>query len=80
MAVSAERTKALWKPIAPLMSKEMQLTRAEIVEQLTPEQRKKFEGFARLHSGQDKHRTGTISPPSNPGTNTISTNATPATP
>lgn len=83
MAASAERTKALWKPIAPLMNKETQLARAEILEELTSEQRKKFEGFAKFHSGLDKRRNGTNSPLSTPGTNAVgtnavSTNATPA--
>ncbi|HEX4645442.1 MAG TPA: hypothetical protein VH598_07510 [Verrucomicrobiae bacterium] len=40
---SQERTKALWKPIAPQMGREMQHVRDEIRDALTPEQRKKFD-------------------------------------
>jgi Spy/CpxP family protein refolding chaperone len=40
---SQERTRALWKPIAPQMNKEMVRVREDIREELTPEQRKKFD-------------------------------------
>jgi hypothetical protein len=45
MTTSEEQTKSLWKPIAPLMNKEMQLVRAEIRNVLTPEQQRIFDGF-----------------------------------
>lgn len=40
---SQERTKVLWKPIAPQMGREMQHVRDQIRDSLTPEQRKKFD-------------------------------------
>jgi hypothetical protein len=76
MDASAERTKAIWKPIAPLMNKETQLARAEIRAELTPEQQKKFEDFPRSRPGMDKRRNGTNSPTAGLATNLTATNLT----
>src|SRR4051812_4691261 len=40
---SQERTRSLWKPIAPQMNREMVRVREEMREELTPEQRKRFD-------------------------------------
>jgi len=77
MSASSERTKAIWKPIAPLMNKEAQLTRAEIRELLTPEQQKKFDGF-KPRSGIEK-RHNSNAPPAGLTTNAVPTNS-PSTP
>ena len=81
-----ERTKLLWKPIAPLMNKEMQLVHSEIRDQLTPDQKKKFDAFAKAHTALDKHHNGTNAPAMGatnstsfnpPVTNTAPTSAAP---
>jgi len=59
MADFQERTKTLWKPIAPQMNKEMQLVRNEIRDQLTPEQKKKYDGFKQPRPGQERKRLTT---------------------
>jgi len=70
---SQERTKALWKPIAPQMGREMQHVRDEIRDTLTPEQRKKFDDLTRPRpfrksdesdrQPRDKRDSSTNSPP-----------------
>jgi hypothetical protein len=45
MQASEERTRVLWKPIAPQMNKEAQLVRNEIRTILMPDQQKVFDGF-----------------------------------
>jgi Spy/CpxP family protein refolding chaperone len=82
IAESQERTKALWRPIAPQMNKEMLKVREEIREQLTPEQLKKFDDLSKPRQQlkkSDDHRHSTTDSPSleAPGTNTVSTNTTP---
>ncbi|EEF58974.1 hypothetical protein [Pedosphaera parvula] len=69
-----ERTKALWKPIAPQMNKESQRVRSELRDELTPEQRKKFDELVKPHPKKQDDKQH------HPGTNTaeISTNS-PAT-
>ncbi len=47
IADSQERTKALWKPIAGPMNKEMQRLMGEIRDQLSPDQRQKFNELAK---------------------------------
>jgi Spy/CpxP family protein refolding chaperone len=44
---SQERTKVLWKPIAPQMNKETQMVHERMRDQLTPEQRKKFDDLVK---------------------------------
>ncbi len=76
---SAERTKKLWEPIAPQMNKEMQKLHHDIREELTGEQRRKFEQITRLRPGLQNRRPGTNQPPGFQ-TNSIPTNAAPANP
>ena len=62
IAGSQERTRKLWSPIAPEMRKETQGVCEEIREQLTPDQRKKFDTFARSHSEHHKTHSETNEP------------------
>jgi hypothetical protein len=50
---SQERMRKAWEPIAPAAREEARQVRRQIVEELTPEQRKKFEEMtrARTHKG-----------------------------
>jgi len=75
VADSAERTRRLWEPIAPPMQRELQRLHRDIREELTPDQRKKFELITRPRAGQPKARLGTNQSPAAPLTNTA-----PATP
>ncbi len=61
ITASQERTKLLWKPIAPLMNREMQSVHAEIRDQLTPDQKKKFDAFAKTRASQERHHSATNS-------------------
>jgi periplasmic protein CpxP/Spy len=77
---SQERTKALWKPIAPQMNKEMVKVREEIREQLTPEQLKKFDELSKprqqLKKAEDHRHSTTNSPSAEaPAATTMPTNA-----
>jgi hypothetical protein len=72
IATSQERTKALWKPIAPQMNKETQLVHSEIRDLLDPDQKKKFDGF-KVRVGPEKHRNATNSLLSGT-TNSVTTN------
>jgi len=47
IAESQDRTRSLWKPIAPQMGKEMQSVRESIRGELTPEQQRKFDELIR---------------------------------
>jgi Spy/CpxP family protein refolding chaperone len=71
---SQERTKILWKPIAPQMTKETQMVHERMRDQLTPEQRKKFDDLVkpRLKKLDGKPHSGTNAPTA---TAEISTNA-----
>ena len=82
---SQERTKAIWKPIAPQMGREMQHVRDEIRDSLTPEQRKKFDDLTRPRpvrkpdepdrQPRDKRDSSTNSlPAASPATNPASVN------
>jgi len=62
IAGSQERTQKLWSPIAQEMRKETQSVCEEIREQLTPDQRKKFDNFARAHSEHHKSHSETNEP------------------
>jgi hypothetical protein len=75
MSTSEERTKSLWKPIMPLMSKETQLVRAEIRDLLNADQKKKFDDFGKGRPGQEKRRFTNSGPASI--TNSILTNLVP---
>lgn len=75
---SADRTKELWKPIAPLMNKEVQRLHRDMREELNPDQRKKFDLISKPR-GLEKHRLSTNTPASIV-TNSVLTNAAPATP
>ena len=55
-----ERTKALWKPIAPQMSKEVQRVHNDIRDVLTADQKKKFEGLVRQPRPGGGHRTNSV--------------------
>jgi hypothetical protein len=78
IAVSQDRTKALWKPIAPQMNKELQLVHAEIRDVLNPDQKKKFDDFPRARPGQDKEkRRGATNFLTNGIANPVSTNSAP---
>jgi Spy/CpxP family protein refolding chaperone len=74
IAESAERTKTLWKPIAPQMNKEMQLLHRDIRDELTPEQRPRFDEIFKPRAGQQNRRPGANQPPG------LQTNAVPANP
>jgi hypothetical protein len=76
---SAERTKKLWEPITPQMGKEMQKLHREIRDELTPEQRPKFEKITRFRAGQQNRRPPTNQPPGFQ-TNSVPTNTAPANP
>ena len=78
IVASQERTKALWKPIAPQMNKEMQSVRTEIRDQLTADQRAKFDALIRPKPGMERRRQPTNSPLAGPA-ETVSTNSVPAT-
>lgn len=54
MTASQERIAGIWKPVAPQMNREMQAVRAEIRAELTAEQQKKFDGFAKPRPNQEK--------------------------
>jgi Spy/CpxP family protein refolding chaperone len=72
ISTSQERTKDLWKPIAPQMNREMQFVRKEIREELTPEQRTKFDTLLKPRAlNQERRHALTNSTPVAP-TNTIS--------
>lgn len=62
IAGSQERTQKLWSPVAQEMRKETQSVCEEIREQLTPDQRKKFDNFARSHSEHHKSHSETNEP------------------
>lgn len=79
VAESQERTKALWKPIAGPMNKEMQRLMGEIRDELTPEQRQKFNELSKPHPLQDRRRQP-ANPPSAGMTGSVPTNALPANP
>ena len=76
---SAERTRTLWKPIAPQMNKEMQKLHRDIRDELTPEQRPKFDEFPKARVGQQNRRLGTNQPPGAEN-NSLPANPAPATP
>ncbi len=76
---SQERTKALWKPIAPRMNREMQRLHEEIRDELTPEQRGKFDELLKQRQAQMRGRFATNAP-SLTNANSLSTNAQPASP
>jgi Spy/CpxP family protein refolding chaperone len=63
IAQSAERTRILWKPIAPQMNKEMQILHREIRDELTPEQRPKYDELFKQRGNQLNRRFGTNQPP-----------------
>lgn len=75
LTTSEERTKSLWKPIAPLMNKEMQIVHGEIRDELTPEQQKKFDGFNKQRPGTEHRHQGTNAAPAGL-TNTTANGAT----
>ena len=79
IADSQERTKALWKLVAGPMNKEVQKALGQIRDELSPEQRQKFNEFARPGQGQNRRRLLTNSPSAGM-TNPPSTNAFPASP
>lgn len=78
IADSQERTKALWKPIAGPMNKEMQRLLGEIRDELSPEQRQKFNELAK--PGQGPKRRLSTNSFSAGMTNSPATNALPANP
>jgi hypothetical protein len=75
---SAERTRKLWEPIAPQMNHEMQRLHRDIRDVLNPDQRKKLEAIFKPRQNL-QNRRGTNQPPGF-DTNSVSTNAAPATP
>ena len=79
IANSQERTKALWKPIAPQMNKEMQSVCEEIRDELTAEQRKKFDSFSKTRQNHGQHRPATNGLPAG-GVESMPTNAAPVGP
>jgi Spy/CpxP family protein refolding chaperone len=78
---SQERMRIIFRQVSPQMNRETQQVRAQIVKELTPEQRKKFEGLTRNRPGMGKLRNGTNSltnaPTNGIGTNIIATNTAP---
>lgn len=81
IADSAERTRKLWEPITPQMNKEMQKLHHEIREELNPNQRPKFEAIMKPRQNLNFEKRRLV-PGQAPGadTNSVSTNAAPATP
>jgi len=49
---SQERTRSLWRPIVPLMGKEMQIVHDRIRSELTPEQQKRFDALLRQNQNR----------------------------
>jgi Spy/CpxP family protein refolding chaperone len=61
IADSQERTKGLWKPIVPQMAREMQHVNAQIRDELTSDQQKKFDDIFKqrpLRKNEDLNRPG----------------------
>ena len=79
IAESAERTRSLWKPIAPQMNKEIQILHRDIRDELTPDQRPRFDEIFKLRTGQPFRHLGTNQPPA-PDSNSSRTNTARATP
>jgi hypothetical protein len=79
IAQSAERTRMLWKPIAPQMNKEMQMLHRDIRDELDPDQRQKYDEIFKLRNGQQNRRLGT-NQPSAYQTNSVFPGAAPANP
>ncbi len=83
---SQERTKLIWKPITPQMSREMARVRREMRDQLTSDQAAKFDGFFKQRPNQPKRRpaaNGTNAMPddlSSVLSNSPATNSTPVPP
>jgi hypothetical protein len=71
IADSQDRTKALWKPIAPQMNRELQRVHAQIRDELTPDQQKKFDEIMRPHGPK---RGDDSFPPNHPGGQRRTTN------
>jgi hypothetical protein len=83
IAASQERTKALWKPIAPEMNKETQLVHLEIRELLNADQKKRFDDFPKGRPNPEKHHglTNALLGGTNATTtNLMATNGLPASP
>jgi hypothetical protein len=76
---SADRTKSLWKPIAPLMNKETQRLHRDIRDILDSDQRKQFDEISKQRANQQGRRPGTNQPPGFQ-TNSAPSNAAPANP
>ena len=77
MATSQDRTSNLWKPISEEMGKETQHVCEEIREQLTPEQRAKFDTISRPHperGGERGRRRGPGPFPPSSSSNHVFTN------
>ena len=76
ISVSQERTRELWLPIAPAMNKEFQFLRKEIRDQLTDDQKVRFDALMRPRQNPEKRK------PFSNGSNTNSplalTNAQPS--
>ncbi|HZQ48050.1 MAG TPA: hypothetical protein VFC07_13620 [Verrucomicrobiae bacterium] len=80
IADSQERTKALWKPIAGPMNKEMQRLFGEIRNELSPDQQHKFNELAKPGPGLNRRHLSTNPPAVGTTTNLSFTNALPANP
>jgi len=76
---SSERTRQLWKPIAPQMNKEMQHLHEQMRDVLTPDQQPKFDALAKPRASLKNGRLGTNLPAAT-GTNSALTNAVPDAP
>lgn len=84
IAESQERTRSLWKPIAPQMGKEMQSVRDSIREELSPEQRRRFDELFRPHPSRNgelgKEKDHSTNRPAAPSLQDALTNALPEIP
>jgi Spy/CpxP family protein refolding chaperone len=56
---SQERTRKLMEPVAPEIHAELQRTKDQFLEVLTPEQRIRFERFIKRRPHESKHKLGT---------------------
>lgn len=71
IAASQERTQKLWSPIAQEMHHETQKVCEEIREELTPEQKTKFDTFSKQRTERHKSHSQTNTAPTGGGTNFV---------
>ena len=83
---SQDRTKTLWKPITPQMAAERLTVRENIREELTPDQRKRFDTLTKRahHNAEAARKAAAVAGTNAPATNApavgLSTNTAPPAP